>query len=70
MIWKDEALRAFETWSIIYQRQPKTKDDEEDGDQASVEFLKNQMQELYLMNVVENDYIGGDLKKVITEFIN
>jgi hypothetical protein len=43
MIWKDEALRAFETWSIIYQRQPKTKDDEEDGDQASVEFLKNQM---------------------------
>ena len=61
MIWKDEALKAFETWSIIYQRQPKAKEGEEDGDPASVEFLQTQMKELYLMNIVENDYIGGKL---------
>lgn len=70
-IWKDEALKAFtSTWGVIYRPQ-KTKPGEEPdmGSEDSVKFLTTCHQSFYLMNIVENDFIGGNIQQVINEFI-
>ena len=70
MIWKDEALKIFtNTWAVIYQSQKNEKGEEIAGDDASCEFMKKCTDSLYLVNIVENDYIGGDLNAVIKQFI-
>ena len=71
-IWKNEALQAFcQTWAVIYEGVPakSEKDKGIERDQASIDFLKSCQDNLYLMNVVENDFIGGDLSKLMADFI-
>lgn len=69
--WKDEALSAFTTtWAVIYRPQkPKEGAPPDQGSDESIKFLTTCHQSFYLMNVVENDFIGGDLQKVMSEFI-
>lgn len=70
MIWKDEALGIFNTiWAEIYKPQKNEKDEDLPGDQPSVDFLKYASENLFVVNCVENDYIDGDLSKVMKEFI-
>jgi hypothetical protein len=42
------------TWASIYE-----------DDKESKEFLTKCGSELYLMNIVDNDYVDGDLNRVI-----
>ena len=57
--WKDEAFKGWlEKWAPIYEQ-----------DSPSQAFLKNVHDTFYLVNVVENDYIGGDLSACLIEFI-
>jgi methylenetetrahydrofolate reductase (NADPH) len=59
MIWKDEAFNSWiENWGIIY-----------GTESDSFRFVKNIYDSFYLMNVVDNDFVGGDLNKVISDFI-
>jgi len=63
-IWKDEAFKAWmETWAVIY----KPKEGVE-GDEASVSFLQKCQEDLYLVNIVDNDYIEGDLYSNLLKF--
>ncbi len=51
LIWKNEALQNFQKiWASIYE-----------DDKESIEFLSKCTSELYLMNIVDNDYVDGDL---------
>jgi len=71
-IWKDEAFKTWiDTWSKIYQPQ-KDKDGNvtSEGSPESIAFLQKCHDELYLMNIVDNDYVGGDLAKVLSDFID
>lgn len=69
-VWKNEALLAWSnTWGVIYQPQKDKEGKEEPGSPESVAFLKNCFENFYVMNIVENDYIGGDLSKLILDFI-
>ena len=59
LIWKDEAFGQWlDPWALVY-----------GFDTPSSEFLKRCHDTLYLVNVVDNDYINGDLDKVFDEFI-
>ena len=65
-------MSAFcQTWAVIYEGVPakSEKDKAIERDQASIDFLKSCQDNLYLMNVVENDFIGGDLSKLMSDFI-
>ncbi len=60
MIWKDEAFYAWlDQWAVIYGQ-----------GSTSFEFLKKLFDSFYLMNVVDNDYINGDLNGVFMEFLD
>ena len=52
-VWKDEAFGLWKTWAEVY----------EEGSEAS-SVLSNVHDTYYLMSIVENDYIGGDLFSV------
>jgi methylenetetrahydrofolate reductase (NADPH) len=59
VIWKDEIFQQWiDTWAVIYS-----------PDSPSVEFLKRCHSSLYLVNVVHNDFITGDLDQVLNDFI-
>jgi methylenetetrahydrofolate reductase (NADPH) len=59
LIWKDEAFAEWlDPWALVY-----------GFDSPSAEFLRRCHDTLYLVNVVDNDYINGDLDKVFDEFI-
>ena len=49
-IWKDEAFGLWKTWAEVY---------EEGSESANV--LSNVYDTYYLMNIVENDYVKGDV---------
>ena len=60
MIWKDEAFQSWsDIWGIIYGQSS-----------ISYKFLENIQNTFYLMNIVDNDFINGDLNKVILDFID
>jgi len=70
LIWKNEALNIFtNTWAVIYKPTKNDKGEELTGDDDSVAFLNKCAEDLFVVNIVENDYIGGDLNGVITSFI-
>lgn len=70
MIWKDEALNIFtNTWAVIYKTQKKENGEDIPGDDASFEFMNKCADNLFVVNIVENDYVGGDLNSVIKLFI-
>lgn len=59
LIWKDEIFRQWiDPWAIIY-----------GGDSPSSAFLQRCHDTFYLVNVVDNDFINGDLDKVFQDFI-
>lgn len=59
-LWKNEAFSSWmDKWAYIY------------GEGSpSFTFLQHVHDTFYLVNVVENDYVGGDLSAIITNFIN
>lgn len=60
VIWKDEIfLQWVDPWAVIYA-----------PESPSASFLKRCHDTLYLVNVVHNDFINGDLDKVLLEFID
>ena len=70
MIWKDEALNIFtNTWAVIYKPAKNDKDEDLPGDEPSVEFMKKCSEDLFVVNIVENDFVNGDLNKVVKDFI-
>lgn len=70
MIWKDEALNIFNnTWAVIYKDSKNDKGEDLAGDEPSCKFLETCVENLFVVNIVENDYVSGDLNAVITEFI-
>ena len=57
-IWKDEAFKAWnETWAVIY------------TEEESKAFLKSCHDDMYLVNVVDNDFVGGDLYDNLLKFV-
>ena len=57
LVWKDEAFQILDThWLSLY----------EEGSQAHT-LLKTISDEWYLINVVDNDYINGDIFKLFRE---
>mmetsp|Transcript_16525 Transcript_16525/g.28076 ORF Transcript_16525/g.28076 Transcript_16525/m.28076 type:complete len:131 (-) Transcript_16525:141-533(-) len=62
-IWKNEVFRAWhDTWGAIYKG--------EDGDEASLKFLDQCSNDLFLVNIVDNDFIEGDLSKILLDFVD
>ena len=58
-LWKDEAFSGWlDKWAFIYGLES-----------PSYAFLQNVHDTFYLVNVVENDYVGGDLSQVLLSFI-
>lgn len=71
LLWKNEALEVFtNTWAAIYKPSKNEKGEDLLGDPASVQFLEECKHSLFVVNIVENDYVGGDLNKVLVDFIN
>jgi methylenetetrahydrofolate reductase (NADPH) len=59
-IWKDEAFSHWcDIWGLIY-----------GIGTPSYEFLKGVQETFYLINIVDNNYISGDLPSFIMNFIN
>ena len=59
-IWKDEAFQSWiDQWAIIYGQ-----------DSDSYKFLDKVYNNFYLVNVVDNDFIQGDLTQVFLDFID
>lgn len=70
MIWKDEALNIFQnTWAVIYKPAKNEKGEDLPGDEPSVAFMDHCSENLFVVNIVENDFIEGDLNKVMKDFI-
>lgn len=59
-LWKDEAFSSWmDKWAYIY------------GEGSpSHAFLRNVHDTFYLVQVVDNDYVGGDLSAILIDFIN
>jgi methylenetetrahydrofolate reductase (NADPH) len=71
VIWKDEAFNAWvNTWALIYKGKKNKEGVEEGVDQESIDFLTKCYNDMWLINIVDNDYIEGDLNKVISDFID
>lgn len=60
LIWKTEAFNAWlDNWAVVY-----------GIDTPQFKFLERCQNSFYLMNVVDNDFINGDLNKVFNDFID
>ena len=71
VIWKDEALKSFvETWAAIYKAKKDKQGNETGGDDESIEYLKACRDTFYLVNIVDNNFIDGDLNKIMLDFVN
>jgi len=59
LIWKDEIFSQWlNPWAVTY-----------GTESESYHFLETCYNTFYLVNIVDNDYIGGDLNQVINDFI-
>jgi len=68
-IWKDEAFSQFvDTWGVIYK--PVAGEEPKEEDAASLAFLQHCHDSLYLVNVVDNNFIESSLAAVLNEFID
>eukprot|EP00352_Strombidinopsis_acuminata_P001216 CAMPEP_0176346076 /NCGR_PEP_ID=MMETSP0126-20121128/5949_1 /TAXON_ID=141414 ORGANISM="Strombidinopsis acuminatum, Strain SPMC142" /NCGR_SAMPLE_ID=MMETSP0126 /ASSEMBLY_ACC=CAM_ASM_000229 /LENGTH=111 /DNA_ID=CAMNT_0017693397 /DNA_START=1014 /DNA_END=1349 /DNA_ORIENTATION=+ len=57
--WKDEAFRSWvDKWASIYEKESE-----------SYSFLHKIHDSFFLVNIVHNDFVGGDLNKCIEDFI-
>lgn len=69
-IWKNEVFKVFmETWATIYKARTDKDKSEIPADEESIAFLQKCHDSLFLVNVVDNDFIGGDLNAIMEEFI-
>lgn len=60
LIWKDEAFSHWmDKWATIY-----------DKDSKSHEYLQSVHDSYFLVNVVENDFINGNLSEILCQFID
>jgi len=57
MIWKDEAFKRWLDWASIYSTE---------HSQNTLLYIHDNF---YLMNVVENDYVDGNLNQTLFEFL-
>ena len=58
-IWRQEAFNTWlETWAVMYEK-----------DSESSNFIKKVHDSHFLINVVHNDYIEGDLNNILLQFI-
>lgn len=70
LIWKDECLNTFkDIWAPIYTPTIDKEGSLSGGDEESINFLNQCTETLFLVNVVDNNYITGDLNKIILDFI-
>ena len=70
MIWKNEALSAFvETWGSIYKAQKGKDGKVVEADEESITFLRQCRDSFFLVNIVDNNYIDGDLSNIMVKFI-
>ena len=59
LIWKDEIFSQFlDPWAAVYGQ-----------GSDSFKFLEECYNTFYLINIVDNDFINGDLDKILEEFI-
>ena len=62
-IWKEEAFGKFNDWINIY--------DENDENQSKTkEFLKKTKEDIYLVTLVDNDYVEPTLEKILHSFLD
>jgi len=59
LVWKSEAFALWKNWSSIYEETSKSK-----------EIIDNIQDTHYLVNIVDNDFISGDIFKIFTKIIN
>lgn len=60
MIWKDEAFSCWvDEWAFIYGL-----------DSDSYKFIEKVKNNFYLMNVVDNDFVNGNLYNIFNDFID
>ena len=57
------------TWANIYKDHKNDKGEDIQGHPESIKFLEQVSRSLFLVNIVENDYVGGDLNKAVADFI-
>lgn len=60
-VWKDEAFEKWDEWARTY--------DKED-EKSSNEFLKKAKNELFLMTIVDNDYIKPKADQIILKYLS
>jgi methylenetetrahydrofolate reductase (NADPH) len=60
-VWKQEAFEKFDSWANCI----KTEEEEKEN-----VFLQNAKNELFLMTIVDNDYITPSVQKILMEFID
>ena len=69
-IWKVEAFNTWiQTWSIVYNAE-KTEKEDKPADQESIDFLKSCHDNMWLMNIVDNDYVESKLTLILNAFID
>ena len=68
-IWKDEAFSQWlDTWGLVYK--PKAGEKASDEDEASLAFLQQCHDSLYLVNIVDNNFVESSLGAVMSEFVD
>lgn len=60
-LWKDEAFEKFEEWARAYSKEEEKK---------SKDFLISAKEELYLMTIVDNDYVKPSAEKILLNFLS
>jgi len=61
-LWKDEAFKAWiDTWSLIYKASKKG-GQEIPADEESQKFLQNCHDTMFLINIVDNNFIDSTLE--------
>lgn len=59
LIWKDEIFSQWlDPWAEVYGQ-----------GSESYKFLQHCQESFYLINIVDNDFINGDLDKILDDFI-
>jgi len=58
LVWKDEAFALWKTWAALY----------DEG--TSRKIIDNIIENFYLMNIVDNNYVSGDTFAIFNHVIN
>lgn len=58
MVWKDEAFSLWHAWAVLYEK-----------NSAARTLIESVQNSFYLFNIVDNDFINGDIFKLFDEVI-